>query len=175
MTYDERLKLIYFNSTNVPPHRIRYNGIVDLPFGRGKMMGGNAPAPLNYVIGGWQIATIGDWRSGQWSTPASNLYQFGDPRLDADQRVDLTLNGRRERLWFRGYFDPTPATSVTGGSLTALVPVDRAQRVLRPLGPSFNGQIPLRLANGINRNASASEFFNYSQRAYILGPGAWNV
>src|SRR5438876_814405 len=175
MSYDQRLKLVYFNSTNVPPHRIRYNGIVDLPFGRGKQWGGNVPGALNYVIGGWQIATIGDWRSGLWFTPGSSLYEFGDPRLDPDQRVELTFNGRRQRLWFRGYFDPTLATNVTGGNLEALVPVDRSQRVLHPLGPNFNGLIPLQLANGTIRNTPIGELVNYSQRAYILGPGAWNV
>jgi len=175
VSYDQRLKLAYFNSTNVPPHRIRYNGIVDLPFGRGKPWGGNVPGALNYVIGGWQIATIGDWRSGMWMTPSSSLYQFGDPRLDPDQRVELTFNRRRQRLWFKGYFDPTLATNVTGGNLEALVPVDRSQRVLHPLGPNFNGQIPLQLANGTIRNTPIGELVNYSQRAYILGPGAWNV
>jgi len=175
MSYDDRLKLVYFNSSNVPPHRIRYNGIVDLPFGRGKAVWGGAPAPLNHIIGGWQVATIGDWRSGLWITPSTNLYQFGDPRLDADQRVEMTFNGTRQRLWFRGFFDPTQATSVTGGDLLALVPVDRNQRVLHQLGPNFNNQIPLRLANGTIRNTSITELFNYSQRAYFLGPGAWNV
>ena len=175
MSYDDRLKLVYFNSSNVPPHRIRYNGIVDLPFGRGKAVWGGAPAPLNHIIGGWQVATIGDWRSGLWITPSTNLYQFGDPRLDADQRVEMTFNGTRQRLWFRGFFDPTQATSVTGGDLLALVPVDRNQRVLHQLGPNFNNQIPLQLANGTIRNTSITELFNYSQRAYFLGPGAWNV
>jgi hypothetical protein len=89
-------------------------------------------------------------------------------------------------LWFRGYFDPTLATNVTGGNLEALVPTNanRSQRVLHPLGPNFNGLIPLHTANCpadpqdpnyFCRNTPISELFNYSQRAYILGPGAWNV
>jgi len=171
MSYDDRLKLVYFNSSNVPPHRIRYNGIVDLPFGRGKAVWGGAPAPLNHIIGGWQVATIGDWRSGLWITPSTNLYQFGDPRLDADQRVEMTFNGTRQRLWFRGFFDPTQATSVTGGDLLALVPVDRNQRVLHQLGPNFNNQIPLRLANGTIRNTIHNRAFQLQPEGLLSRPG----
>ena len=40
LSYDERLRLgDSSNSTTIPPHRIRYNAIVDLPFGKGKRFG----------------------------------------------------------------------------------------------------------------------------------------
>ncbi len=39
LSYDERLRRVYFNSTTIPAHRIRYNAIVDLPFGKGKRFG----------------------------------------------------------------------------------------------------------------------------------------
>ncbi|MBI3650765.1 MAG: TonB-dependent receptor [Acidobacteria bacterium] len=175
LSYDQRLRLVYFNSTNVPPHRIRYNAIVDLPFGRGKKFGGDAPGWLNQVIGGWQVATIGDWRSGLWLSVNPSLYQFGDPSLKSSERVELTLNGVRYRLWFRGFFDPSSATNVTGGSLTNLVPVDRSQRIVRPLGPNFNNQLPQKLANGTTRNTPIGELYNPSRRAGIIGPGAWNL
>ena len=173
LSYDERLRLVYFRSTTIPPHRIRYNAIVDLPFGRGTKIGNNVSGFVNQVIGGWQVAAIGDWRSGtRLSTP---LYQFGDITLDPDQRVEMTIFGQRQRLWFRGDFDPTAATNVTGGNLTELIPVDRGQRVARPLGPNFNNQLPLTLANGTVRNVPIGELYNYSPRANITGPGAWNV
>ncbi|MBI3697757.1 MAG: TonB-dependent receptor [Acidobacteria bacterium] len=95
LTYDQRLRLGYQNSANIPAHRIRWNGIYDLPFGRGKRFGGSVPRALNHVIGGWQLATIGDWRSGNWLSVASSRYLFGNPTLDADQRLLLTFNGRR--------------------------------------------------------------------------------
>src|SRR5262249_61726494 len=53
--------------------------------------------------------------------------------------------------------------------------VARSQRVVRPLGPTFNNQIPLTLANGTVRNTGIGELYNYSPRANFLGPGAWNV
>ena len=46
LSYDERLRLGYYNSGEVPAHRIRWNGIYDLPFGRGKKFGGNASGAL---------------------------------------------------------------------------------------------------------------------------------
>ncbi|PYV37159.1 MAG: hypothetical protein DMG06_28825, partial [Acidobacteria bacterium] len=176
LTYDERLHFAYFNSTAIPAHRIRYNGIVDLPFGRGKKLGGNVPAALDHVIGGWQIATIGDWRGGQWSSVGGSRFVFGDPRLSPDQRLEMDIFGTRQRLWFRGDFDPTQATNVTGGNLQDLVAVDPTQRVVRRLGPNANNQLPQQLADGSIRNTSVgSDLFNPSPRGFIIGPGAWNV
>lgn len=175
LSYEERLRLVYFRSTTIPMHRIRYNAIVDLPFGRGRKFGGNVSSLANQIIGGWQVAAIGDWRSGLRMSVAPGLYQFGDVSIDADERPELTFSGVRQRLWFRGDFNPALATAVTGGNLTALVPLDRSQRVARPLGPNFNNQIPVTLANGTVRNVPIGELYNYSPRANVIGPGSWNA
>ncbi len=178
LSYDQRLRLIYFRSTEIPQHRIRYNAIVDLPFGRGKKFGGNAPGFVNQFIGGWQVAAIGDWRNGLRMSVAPGLYQFGDIQINADERPELTFSGLRQRLWFRGYFDPTRATNITGGNLTTLLPGDPNQRVARPLGPdpvNRPNQIPITLANGTVRNVPIGELYNYSPRANITGPGSWNA
>jgi hypothetical protein len=45
-------------------HLINVNGIYELPFGRGKAMGGNARGVLNTLIGGWQVGGIFTYRSG---------------------------------------------------------------------------------------------------------------
>lgn len=175
LSFDQRLRLAYFNQTSVPPHRIRYNAIVDLPFGRGKRFGASSAGWLNQIIGGWQVATIGDWRGGYWRSLRSDKYLFGDPLLSEDQRVEMTIFGRRQRLWIRGDFDPSSATNVTGGDLNALVPVDRSQRVVRPLGPNFDNRLPQTLANGTTRLTPIGELYNPTPRAFITGPGAWNL
>ena len=54
LTYDERLKLIYYNSREVPAQRIRYNGIYSLPFGKGKKYASGAGGALDALIGGWE-------------------------------------------------------------------------------------------------------------------------
>jgi carboxypeptidase family protein len=174
LSYDARLRLVYFNSTTIPPHRIRYNGIVDLPFGKGKRFA-TSSSVLDHVIGGWQVAAIGDWRSGFWSSIDTSRYVFGDPTLDPDQRLLMTIFGHRQRLWFRGDFNPASATNVSGGDLLTLVPTDPNQRIVRQLGPNFNNQLPQQLANGITRNTPVGELYNPGRRAFFQGPGAWNV
>jgi hypothetical protein len=67
LSYDQRLHLVYYNSTNIPAHHIRWNGVYDLPFGRGKHFGRNMSRALNYLAGGWQLATIGDWAAANGS------------------------------------------------------------------------------------------------------------
>ena len=175
LSYDERLRLVYYNSTTIPPHRMRYNALVELPVGKGKKWLSSVSGAVDQLIAGWQFTAIGDWHSGYWISPDVGLYAFGDPRLGADQRVEMDIFGTRQRLWFKGYFDPTAATNVTGGDLTTLVPSDRAQRVLHPLGSNFDNRIAQTLANGTIRQTSIGEIYNFSPRANILGPGAWNL
>jgi hypothetical protein len=174
-SFEELQRLTYYNSTNVPSHRIRYNGIFDLPFGHGKKFGNAVPGALNQVIGGWQVATIGDWRGGNWLSASAARYVFGDPTLSADQRPEMTIFGLRQRLWFRGDVDLRSATNVSGVDPVSLVPTDRSQRLVRPLGPGFDNRLPLVLANGTTRLTSITDMFNPSPRGFIIGPGAWNV
>jgi hypothetical protein len=154
---------------------MRWNGVYELPFGKGKRFGGNASGLLNAFIGGWQIATIGDWRSGNWLSVASNEYLFGDPTLSPSQRLNLTFNGRNQVLYFRGDFDPRLASNVDQQALQTLVPVDRSQRVMRPVGAAFDNRLNQPLANGTSRLTSITDTVNWNARAFFLGPRAWNV
>ena len=134
---------------------------------------------LNQVIGGWQVATIGDWRGGFWRSVATSRYQFGNPRLGPDQRLEMDIFGSRQRLWFAGDFNPLAASNVTGGDLLALVPAEPAQRVVHQMGPDCSGnytnRVCVELANGSFRNTPIGDLYNYSPRAGIIGPGSWNV
>jgi hypothetical protein len=175
LSFEQLRKLAYYNSTTVPAHRIGYNAIFDLPFGRGKKFGSGVSSVLNQVIGGWQIATIGNWRGGFWGSLNSGQWVFSDPILSADERVEMTYNGRHQRLWFKGDFDPTEATNVTGGDLLALVPADRSQRAIHPQGPNFDNRLPQLLADGTVRDTPITDAYNYTPRGFIMGPGSWNT
>lgn len=176
LSYDERLRLGYYNSGQVPPHRVRWNAIYDLPFGKGKKFGNSATGALNQLIGGWQIATIGFLRSGNWSSVSSGAYLFGDPTLSGDERLEMTLGGRRQRLFFRGDFNPTAATDVDQTALQALVPVDRSQRVLRPLNPARgDNRLPQLLSNGTVRLTNIADTVSWNARNFFMGAGAWNA
>ena len=175
LSFDKRIRLSYTNSSNIPAHRMRWNGVYDLPFGRGKSFGKSSSGLVNAIIGGWQIATIGDWRSGNWLSISPSEYMFGNPALSADQRLDLTYNGRPQRLYFRGDFDPTRATNVDAQKLQALVPVDRNARIIRPIGSAFDNRVVQKLADGTTRLTSITDTLNWNARSFFLGPRAWNV
>jgi len=104
---DERNRFLnYQRDTGVPKHRVRWNWIVDLPFGRGKPIGGNAGGALNRLIGGWQIAGMGSLRSTYFALPTSiypngnaiELYGYKYPVQDC--RSGPCYPGY---LWWNGY------------------------------------------------------------------------
>jgi hypothetical protein len=161
LSYDDRLRVLYHNSSAIPGHRVRYNGIFDLPFGKGKKWGSDLSGAANQILGGWQVATIGDWRGGLWGSVDGARFLQGDPTLSADERSVITFQGRPQRIWFKGDF--------------SLTPDDRSQRVLRPLGPNFNNSVPLVLANGTTRLTPLTNIVNPNARGFYQGPGAWNV
>jgi hypothetical protein len=199
LNFEQRQRLVYFNSTNIPGHRIRWNAVYDLPFGRGKKFGTNASGAVNQIIGGWQIATIGSWRGGLWQSISPARYQFGSPRLDPDQRLEMDYQGFHQRLWFIGNINPASASNVTGGDLSALVPDDTTQQVVRQMGPNCSGAYNNNVCVDLTdrailtdasvipdlcdpdigghtcRSTPITELYNYSPRANIIGPGAWNV
>jgi hypothetical protein len=45
-------------------HQVNLNMVADLPFGRGRAVGGDVPAWVNQVIGGWQVSGLFRWTSG---------------------------------------------------------------------------------------------------------------
>jgi len=45
-------------------HLVNVNGIWELPIGRGRMIGGDAPGWVNAIIGGWEVSGIFTARSG---------------------------------------------------------------------------------------------------------------
>jgi hypothetical protein len=86
----------------------------------------------------------------------------------------MNIFGLRQRLWFRGDFDPTFATGVDPTALERLVPVDRSKRAFRPLGANFDNRLPQLLANGSVRNTLMTDMLNWNARNFFRGPGSWN-
>jgi hypothetical protein len=166
------LKLVYYNSNAVPPHQIKWNGIYELPLGRGKRFASHVSRGLNQVVGGWQLAFIGTWRSGFWMGPSG--YMWSNPKLDPSQRLTMNIFGHNQQLYFRGDFDPTQATGVDSSKLAALVPVDRSQRALHPIGSDFSGRLPFKLADGTVRNTGVTDLLNWTPKNFLLGPRMWN-
>jgi hypothetical protein len=104
---DERNKFLnYQRDTTVPKHRVRWNWIVDLPFGRGKPLAGNAGGLLNRVVGGWQVAGMGSLSSTYFSLP-TGIYPNGNPIETYGYKYPIQdcTSGTcyPGYLWFNGY------------------------------------------------------------------------
>jgi hypothetical protein len=77
--YDERNRFLYYQrDTDVPKHRLRWNWLIDLPFGKGRPVGRNMGGLLDKFIGGWQLAGMGNLRS-TWYTLPTNVFPTGTP------------------------------------------------------------------------------------------------
>ncbi len=76
----QRIKQLYYGQdTTIPKQEIRYNFDVQLPFGRGKWVGGNVPSAVDAFIGGWQITALGSMHSNSFYLDNYGLYPTGAP------------------------------------------------------------------------------------------------
>jgi hypothetical protein len=173
LSADQRLRLGYTNSGDVPPQHVRWNGVYELPFGKGHYFGRNMSSWLNQIVGGWQIAFIGEWRSGTWMGVSPSYFLMGNPALSKGQRVTTNIFGRTQQVYFKGYFDSSQATGPNAAAVQALVPVNYTQRVYTQIG---SGNLyPQVLANGTVVNTSlTSGMINWNARNFYQGPGLWN-
>jgi hypothetical protein len=98
--------LNYERDTTIPKHRIRWNLLLDLPFGRGKKLLGNSRGILNGLVGGWQLAANSSMNSRYWSLPAtswgqrSNIEIYGKKHPIEDCRSGVCIPGY---LYYNGY------------------------------------------------------------------------
>jgi hypothetical protein len=106
-------------------HSINANWLAGLPFGRGKLLFGNANRPLDAVIGGWALTGIlrihsglpvgnglgGPFEQGTWATNwqnASNAVRLRDIKADNNANV-ADPTGNVEGLRPNIFSDPTAA------------------------------------------------------------------
>ena len=93
--FDARNRFLnYKRDPNTPKHQIRWNFVAELPFGRGKKLLGNARGIVEKMVGGWQIAGIGNTRHGYWTLPTNYL---SDRQPDRDLRIQVPDPGLPER------------------------------------------------------------------------------
>ena len=108
--------LFYERDTGLPKHRIRWNWIYDLPFGKGQPLARNARGLLDGLIGGWRLSGTGTIASTWYALPTGNWGEMGEfevyrnkyrildcrgtPALATDPRDERCIEGY---LWFNGY------------------------------------------------------------------------
>ncbi len=176
LSYDERLRVLYHNSTAIPEHRVRYNGIFDLPFGKGKAWGRDLSGPLNHILGGWQVATIGDWRGGLWSSVNSAVFLNGDPTLKPGRAAGNDICWRSAEVMVPGrlqsYFGHQ---CLTGSASEAGSRGSMPNAGFGHSEPTSIISLPIVLANGTTRLTPIANITNSNARAFYTGAGAWNV
>jgi hypothetical protein len=102
-------------NNDIPQHRLRWNWLVDLPFGKGKPIGRGMNSVLDKFIGGWQLAGIGSLRTNYFALPTSvypngtpiEVYGYKYPIQDC--RSGECLPGY---LWWNGYIPANRINSV---------------------------------------------------------------
>lgn len=105
----------YSRDGDVPQHRLRWNFLVDLPFGKGKAVASNVQPWLNYLIGGWQVAGSGTWNSRWWQLPTANWGYLGDVEIYGKKYpVEDCRSGQciRGYMWWNGYLPANRINSV---------------------------------------------------------------
>jgi hypothetical protein len=112
----------YVVNVGNPKQEIEFNGIIDLPFGKGKQFLRNAHGFLNELVGGFQLAGDGSILSQYFAPISTNwgptnpikIYKHGLPIQDC--RSGTCLNSYE---WFNGYLAPTVLPPANGGICTS--------------------------------------------------------
>jgi hypothetical protein len=144
----------YKLDTAIPAHRITYNGLVDIPVGRGKKFLKNPNKFWDALLGGYQVAFVG--------TVVSQAFQVASNNWGATSPVELYKNSapitdcrsgvcRPAYLWFNGYISPTVANAAKNGVtglpsdyVPYLAPINNT-----PGAPNFgNNNVTVTLKNG---------------------------
>jgi hypothetical protein len=83
--------------------------------GRGKKLGNNMNRVLDKVVGGWQLAGIGNWKTTYFSLPTTNW--FVDPSIQTYGYQHPIMNCTSGAcypgyLWFNGYISASQLNTV---------------------------------------------------------------
>lgn len=182
----------YQRDTAVPHHRLRWNWLVDLPFGRGKKWGGNVSSLMDKLIGGWQVAGTGTYRSNYWALPTGNWGYLGDIEIYGTKyRIEDCRSGTciPGYLYWNGYIPanrinsydasgkPNGVMGVPDNYKPAHLPIYptpkqgvAANDPLAPYYESNNVWIPLK--NGTVQRVAMNTNFHPWRQQYL--PGPWN-
>jgi hypothetical protein len=196
--------LLYKRDTTVPQHEIRWNWIADLPFGKGKPVLGNANRLLDALVGGWQVSSLGRWRTNWTTLPTGQNWPTGEPVefYGHDYPIQDCTSGvcRNSYLMWNGYIPAYLINSVDAAGRPngyMGVPADYKPSVA-PLWPYPADYRSRTAANDPNFNNYGNSYIwmpvtnqaapvrlNYSggytgspvapfNGVAVLGPGLWN-
>jgi hypothetical protein len=174
----------YKMDTAIPVHHVTFNGIVDLPVGKGKRFLRNSNRLLDALLGGYQVAFVGQVVSQSFQVASANwaatspiqLYKSDAPVTDCRSGVC-----RPAYLWFNGYLSPTVigaakngVSGVPSNYTPYLAPINNT-----PGAPNFgNNNVNVTLKNGSQVSVAYSPGpagANPFSQQTLLGPFNYNT
>ena len=195
--------LNYRRDTTAPKQTIRWNWVAELPFGKGKRLLGNSHGVVDKLVGGWQIAGTGQWKTNYITLPTSiyptgnAIQQYGYQYPVQDCRSGICTPAY---LYFNGYISPNQINSHNAaGQCTGVcgVPSDYkpAGAPILPWGATIGAQCPgrdkprvflgyqYRLDSAVERHRAADDVQRQSapvaepvpERAESVVPGCFGI
>lgn len=186
----------YGLTSAIPAMQIKFNGILDLPFGRNKRYFSQVNRFVDELIGGFQIAGSGNVHSqvfqpsaGLWgATNPVHIYKHKYPVTDCRSGVC-----QKSYMWYNGYLAPTVTTGLkdsvcTSNCVTGLpadyvpmqVPIDNTPGttyygddevlVSSPAILASNGGSPQAMAYDAGPQGSG-----YMEKSWVNGPTNWTA
>jgi hypothetical protein len=187
--------LWYSRDVAIPKHRVNWNFLVDMPFGRGKLIGRNSSRLVDALIGGWQVAAFGQLFSRYFQLPTGDIANYAPIKYYGKQypiqdcRSGVCYNGW---LLWNGYipanrinsYDPktgkpngvmgVPASYVPFATPLLPTPKDGGS----PSDPNYpyyeTNTVFVPLNNGTLQRTTWSGL-DPMQNQFMLGPMQWNM
>jgi hypothetical protein len=131
---------VYRQNTNYRPHSFRANGVIDLPFGKGRRFFSEGGF-LSSLLGGWQVAPIYYLQSGR-------VYDFGNVFFYGNTKdIKLPDSERTRERWFNWQLFPG-ATRDYRPDLDATGRNPWRERIRQIVPASIIAQLPPRMVGG---------------------------
>ena len=190
--------LNYKRDINTPKSQFRFNFIYDLPVGPGKKFAGAARGAAGKILGGWQVASLGNIRTNYvqlptdvYPTSGSGVEQYGYKYPINDCRSGACFPGY---LWYNGYipanrinsvdangrpngvmgvpanYKPAASPLIAAGS-TALPPNAPANTVVSQFWDTNTVWVPLN--NGTVQRTNFNDNMHPWRNQYIPGVRQW--
>ncbi len=182
----------YQRDTDVPKHRVNWNLLYDLPFGRGKKLLSKSGRLLDRIVGGWQLASYSSINT-RWITLPENDWGatgkveiYGKKYPIQDCRSGPCFNGY---LYYNGYIPANQINSLNAqGQPNGVMGVPSSYKPSHqpiwptPANPSTSDPnyslygtnivfVPLK--NGTQQRIAFDNGLNPLRNQFILGPWAW--
>ena len=191
--------LNYARDTGVPKHRVRWNWIYDLPFGKGRAIASHAPKWVNAMIGGWTLTGSGTVMSTWFALDSSNWGFTGEPvhvygtqypildctQTPASARTPQDVRCYQGYYYWNGYISSNRINSVNqygmpngieglpAGLKPAVTPLNPYGTPGVATGDYDTNNVYITLSNGTRQQVGYDTSLNPFRNQWRIGPFNW--